>query len=284
MAKTKGLKFKLSIYSLLFVSSMISPILSQAQVNSSTLKLNEEEQNKLADRFKISASLETNSNMFDKESPDRQNSNSLDLISSYYLGSGYSIGARQIVDKDEKVQQTTFSNTTLTLKKAGPKLTPNLGSSFALVGVAPTNEDDRKQNKFQGGARLVGQLKGEFKKLTYTYTMTGNRNFHQYTQAGDGTNNVQYGLANELTLEFEFVPHWTLAATGLAKTGWTYQGSSRQSYGNEFSLSNEIGKQFSLAVGFRNEGAAFKADGVSSNIKVFDQNSTVVFASMTVTN
>lgn len=280
MGNQKGLKLSVIVFCLL-----VLPLVLRAQTNISTIKVEEEAKKAAAKQFNISVSLESASNMFDKNSPDREAANSLDIIPSYDLGSGYSVGGRAIVNKDEtEAKETTVSNMTVSFKKKGPNLTPNLGSVFGVTGVAPTNEPIRKETRFQGGARLSIQLKGVYRKLTYYVGSTANRNFHQFTQAADGSNNVQYTLSSDLALELEFVPNWTIAASGYGKTGWTYQDSSRQAYGNEFSISNQVAKQFSLTAGFRNEGAAFKADGVSSNIKIYDQNSSVVFAALTVTN
>ncbi len=255
-----------------------------AVVNTSTTNISAEAQSAPAKDLSVSLSLESSSNFYKEDSPDRENSSSFTISPSYTINQNHSLAGEFAVNRDEvKGGESSVSNTSISLSQKLGSLNRDISAKASLGGVLPTNETDRKEKSYQGSVSLGGSLKGEFKLATINYSLKGTRNIHEFTQSSDGSSNVQYSITNALSADFEFAKVWTLSLSGIAKVGWVYQGSTRQSYGNEIALSNQISKSIALSAGLRNDGAAFKADGSTSNVKIYDQNTTVFFASLNIT-
>lgn len=255
-----------------------------AQTNTSAASLGQVGEKSVGKNFSIALGLEAASNFYSEESPDRQTGTSFTLGPSYKFRNGIGLASETTIDRDEvKAGETKVSNTAISLSKSLGYLVPAIEAKVALGGVAPTNADDRKEKSYQGGASIGGQLVGTFKYVVLTYKLKLSRNFHGYTHAADGSSNIQYGLSNTLVADIDFLKTWTLSLSGVSKAGWVYQGSNRQTYGNEISLSNQITKEISISAGLRNEGSAFKSDGVTNNVKILDNNTTMFFASLNIT-
>jgi hypothetical protein len=274
-----------SILVILFMSLLLF-----AQTNTSSLKLEPTEAEKRADRYHITMGLQEGSNLYKEESTDRDMETQLELIPSAYLGRGFTLSADTIITRQEAgsgklgASNTDLSNTKIILTKEGPAINRDWGTAFLMGGTAPTNQENRDQESYQGGASLGAKLSGQIKYVAITYTISGTRNFHGYTLTADGDPNVQYVLGHKLTIDYEFIEKWTLSFIGAYKDGWTYKNFDHQSYTNEIDLGRQIGKYWTLSAGISNEGGAFKANGTESNIKVYDQNTTVVQAAVTFTN
>ncbi len=270
----------ISILVILFMS-----ILAFSQTNTTSMKLEPTESEKRADRFHILMAVQASSNLYKEDSPDREASTDLEINPSVYLGNGFSLQTDTIISKEQSgPRNTTISNTKIILTKAGPKL-GDWGTALLMGGTAPTDENLRRDESYQGGASLGGSIKGSpLKYVELAYTLSGGRNFHGYDRTAAGDANVQYTITHKLALAYEFIPKWSLYGIGSYKNGWTYQNSERSSYTNEFGLGYQVAKNWEISGSISNEGKAFKANGQDSNIKVYDQNTTVIQAAVTFTN
>jgi len=270
----------ITILVILFMSLLLF-----AQENTSTMSADLEEAKKTSDRYHIVLSLSGSSNLYKENSLDREASTDLDMIPSVYLGQGFSLSGRAIVSKEETgARETSVSNAKVTLKKEGPKLGRDWATAFGVTGTAPTNELTRKQDRFQGGGGASANIKGQLRKVEISYTLGFNQNSHEFTTNALGDANIQRTLTNELVLSYEFIKNWSLGISGYYRQGYTYSGFERQNYGNEIALGYTVAKNWEISAGIGNEGGAFKANGTESNIKVYDQNTTVVQAAVTFTN
>ncbi len=270
----------MSILVILFMSLLLF-----AQTNTSSMKLQPTEREKRADRYHVIMDLSTSSNLYKEEAQDREAKTELELIPSVYIGNGFGLMADAVVSKEETgARNTTLSNTKIILSKDGPALAENWGSKFLLGGTAPTDEDARNKDSYQGAASIGAGINGQIKYVALTYTLSGTRNFHGYTFTSEGDANVQYSLTHKATLDYEFIENWTLGLIASYKQGWTYHDFTRQNYTNQISLGHQFAKNWAVSAGIGNEGGAFKANGTDSNIKVYDLNTTVVQASVTFTN
>ncbi len=259
---------------------------SSAPQSTSTYQLDPNWANKNESRFHVILSVGGSSNMYKEDSLDREAETNLDMIPSVKLTEGLSLSSRLIVTKEEtSARDTTVSNLKVSLKKSGPDIGRDFKSSFSVAGIAPTNEESRKRDRLQGAGALSAQIKGQATSiLGVGVTLTGTQNSHEFTVNAEGSPNLQYTLRGDLELDLELIKDWNISAAGYYRQGWTYNGFERQNYGNEINLVHTVAKAWEISAGVANEGKAFKADGTSSNIKVFDQNTTVIQAAVTFTN
>ncbi len=284
MVRGKNKESKRHLIASVLLGSFVVAQNAFSQTNTSSISLSEEASQSVPKKLSLSLSLEGASNFYGEASPDREISTSITFSPGYKINSDYNLAAEASFSRDEvKAGESSVSNTSVSLSRKLGNPLRDISAKASLGGVIPTNEIDRKEKSYQGAVSLGAQLVGQFKLLTASYSFRAGRNIHEFTQAADGSSNIQYSLTNMITLDLEIFKNTSLGASALARTGWTYQGSSRQLYGNEFSLSHSPIKDMNIAMGVRNEGAPFKADGVSNNIKVFDQNTTLFFASLSFT-
>jgi hypothetical protein len=94
--------------------------------------------------------------------------------------------------------------------------------------------------------------------------------------------NFTYSSSQTLALSYEWPVGISISATLVHRNALTYQSNIRESFEISEELGYEINKTFSVAVGHTNSGNALKANGVDSNIQLMDENSSMVYASGTM--
>jgi hypothetical protein len=227
--------------------------------------------------------LSHESNMYSTEE-EKQISTALTIFPSYQLTETTTLSAKTIIEKEQTgAQDTTVSNTTLRALFKGPQISENTTSDYRVSAVAPTNEAGREEQSFQGALALSGHIGNQYGILKTDYTLGLNRNFHEFTTSAEGTPNIQYTLTHVLGLELAMTDKLSLAFEGSYKTGWTYKNFQRQSFTSSVSLGYQFNPTIAGSIGVSNEGSATKADGTTSNIKVFDENTSKVSAGITIT-
>ena len=255
-----------------------------AQEASSTLSLKEDAPSNLRKPFHLTLSLSNSSTMYKETSHDREGAMELFLNPSLDLTEETSLGLQgSVIHEETQAQNTAVSNTSLTLKTKGPQLGV-FESTGSITGTAPTNEDDRKLNRLQGAATLGGSLKTQWRNLSLAYGLGVTRNFHQYTVNSESSPNVQYSLNQILSVDAELTPLWSLSLAGLFKRGWTYRDYQRDAFGFESSLNLNVNKNLAFSAGVATEGDTLKANGSSSNINIYNENTSVIKAGVTFTN
>lgn len=279
MVKKSGLTVTLIVLSLAGSSAFAQ--------GSSSLSMTGKNTKTKASAFHLTAELSTSSNLYSEKSANQEGSTDLEIAPSFVFGSRYSLGAISALSQEKaagETRDTILSNTEISLGIKGPEITRDLGSSFVIKGVAPTNEKTRKEDSYQGGAGLSGSL--IFKKgiTTLKYTMAGARSFHQFTVNAESSPNIQYALTQSLGLELELTKGLSLTTSGSYKQGWTYRNFSRQTYGYTAGLGYEFMKSWIIGASVGTEGNAMKANGTDSNIRFYNENTSVVKASVTFTN
>ena len=235
-------------------------------------------------KLHILFNLETSSNMYREDSVDREASTDFLLNPSYQLTDRYSLAAKSMISKEETgARNTTVSNTSISLKMKGIEIGKNASLSHSLTGILPTNEEARKTDRFQGAVAIGNGIGFRFLNVDSKYVITVQKNVHEFTVNADDSPNVEYSLKHDLSFDIELTPKLSLSPSGYYRTGWTYHNFTRNSYGLGLDLNFEAAKDFVIYVGSGNEGAAYKANGTESNIKAFDQNTSVLRAGLSYT-
>lgn len=275
-------KKSLMTLSVLFLLSSVA----NAQ-GSSSLSMSAEKAKAKPSRFHLTAELSKSSNLYKETAAGQAGSTDFVLVPSYDLNSSLNLGLRTAISQEEvqgEERDTTLSNTAVNLRIKGPEITKDLSSGFLVQGVAPTNEKLRKSDSYQGGAALGGTLIYKKSLATLSYSLTGTRNFHQYTVSAEESPNIQYSLSQTLSLGLQLTKSLSLSANGLLKQGWTYRNFERRNSG--FSAGVEYGFTGGWAVSTAVETAAnlYKPANTDSNIKFYDQNTSVVTVGVSFTN
>ncbi|MCB0415005.1 MAG: hypothetical protein KDD50_11770 [Bdellovibrionales bacterium] len=236
-------------------------------------------------RFKMTTVMEANSTLAERSSHLAKVNGSLLLHPSYQLTKNYNLSAAAYITQEAQgATETALTNTVVRLSHRSFKvLKSNLSPSIALT--LPTSEEDRDKNTFQTAisARGVFSMK-LIKGIDLSYLFDIKKNFHEYTQNQEAKFNTEYGLRHFVSVSKDFTNTITGAVNFAYVTSLDYNGNLKSAFTSGQEIGFNVNKKTFLAFGHRNEGAATKADGVSSNIKIFDENSSVVYSYVKITN
>jgi hypothetical protein len=236
-------------------------------------------------RLQIVMQAQAVGNLYKADTGDRETSTRISLAPSYKLGESYRLGASvSAIQQTEPVPKGEISNTRLTLTH----MPVALGDDTILIPVAglvaPTNEDDRRLNSFNGGLLLEGTAITNFelfgKNFAGVYGLALAKNFHTWDRTAMGAANVDYKADLYLGLEKSLTRKLTFLIDGDYVYANTYQNSPRTQFAIGQSLTWEENKYLSFTVGHSNGGDALKANGTDYDIRVFDGNTSVVYANI----
>ena len=224
----------------------------------------------------ILASIEYSQKIAVDEKSERESGTSLLLVPSYKLSSVATISAKAILNKDNYgPRNTTLSNTTMSLSIKGFKLSDKLMTTHALLGVLPTDEQARKEDRLRGAIGISNGLKLDTQWAQLDYKLQLKRNFHEYTVNFEGKPNIEYTLANLLEVTIPLTDKFSFISAGIYKNGRTYKGFERTSFELNFDINYDFTPQLSLNLGTSNDGNALKANGVDSNISAYNEDTSV---------
>jgi hypothetical protein len=206
---------------------------------------------------------------------------------SIKLGSDLKLTGRLILDQSlTGNRETLLQNGSLTLRHSGAQLTSFIRLSPAVgVGLPLSKRAFRQESLILGtnaGARMI--LDGGKTGFTAMIDVTGSRSIHQFETATTGQSNTSWGISNRFLVEYAFFRKLALSADFVRTARVTYAGH----FVNQFDFTQELSYQawplLAFAIGHNNSGATLKANQLDSNVAIFNENSSAVYASVTLTN
>ncbi|MFM6930157.1 MAG: hypothetical protein ACKOX6_16925 [Bdellovibrio sp.] len=255
-----------------------------AAFNSSTVRAEQASQFPIASGF-IQASRSTN--LYDFQDGSRQdgmdytarlniNFTKIHLIR---IDSGYT----QNITNPET---SDWNDTSISFRKSPTLMSWPVLVGYNVGGVIPTSKDSYKRQNSKGSATVGLTVAVNPTVLMDGVGITGiislAKNFHDYETDINGKVLNQYTSSQILSLSYEWPVGISVSANLVHRNALTYQNNIRESFEISEELSYEISKMFSVAVGHSNSGNALKPNGTDSNVQVMDENSSVVYASGTM--
>lgn len=231
-------------------------------------------------KWSVEFEAEHSTNLKSLDDADSDVSNGFRLSPSYVLNNLYSTSAdvslTQSLSGEEK---TELNNIRLYLRRQ-PKTFLSLSTTYApsLFGDLPTNEDNRIDNTFRGavGSSLSlaynFYLLGQSGKISYTPSVL--KNFHEFESSNADLPNLSYRVRHSILLSQELGRFITVSALGYYQTGWTYQNAFRTFFHLSQKISLNITSNSSIFLGHSNEGDSLQANGVDTNIALYDQSNS----------
>ncbi len=113
--------------------------------------------------------------------------------------------------------------------------------------------------------------------VTLTYLPKGTLNFHEYKTALDTTSNYHYTLAHTLNMDYAISDSFTLSLLGKYTRLTTYSGNSKDNYKFEQSIAYDF-EPYTIALGHTLGGSPLAANGVETEIKLYDANDSTIYA------
>jgi hypothetical protein len=234
----------------------------------------------------VALGLEAASTLHTSDSYERQAQESLTVAPSYKFAKGWKISASIMAYKDEGGGEdggnSGFDNTSATVSYARP-LTPYTTWITALTGVAPTDQNLRNDTSYQGAVKLgTGfNFDGLIHGSSLNYMATVGRNFHEFEIDKDGKFNLRDSFAQALTYNFPFTRAVSLTTQFVYSLARTYSDDMRTKFVAGADLGWQVTKAFSVSVGTSNEGSALQPNGVDSNVRFYDDNTSVIKLGLT---
>lgn len=237
-------------------------------------------------KLRVTALLQAISTLHKNEQNGRQSSGRIVLSPSYQLSPDYrAILTGSLIQNLDEERKTQFSNTKLSISRQPLALTPDTALVLSAGGRLPTNEDDRRDNTFNGSILFEPQAFTEWNlrgfRFTTIYALSAIKNFHTYSRNHVGQGNMSYSVTPYLGFETYLAKNLVLTIDGDVSFARTYDDSPRTLFSLGQSLTFDQ-KGWSATIGHTNAADAFTYNGTDSNVRLFDDNTSAVYGQLRV--
>ncbi len=244
-----------------------------------------------ASRFRGVVIVDWGTNLMPASSANHTTGSSIVLIPSFQLSSNWTVGMLASAYKEmTDLQEFTLYDPSFRVSYRPLVLNPTVSVTPAIWAVLPLSKRSRERDSLVTSVRPALRFGADFSKsripiLKYALVSweTGiARAFHQYSTSTTGAVNTAWRLSNWINVYFAPESRWFLSGDFIRNTGWSYQGASRHSFSLGQTLGYRLTPELTLSVGHTNDGDVLRANGLTSNISVFDATSSRVFTSLMV--
>lgn len=252
--------------------------LAQAQVLKEQLKVSEK-------RWGVSTSLSSSSSLHSPDDYNHSAESRLTIAPNYRITDDLKLTASfsglQQLDGGKK---SSLSNTRVSLQQNPRTITPDLLWFPTLMTDLPTNVESRKLSTFRGavaaqatGIQAVRIMEQNFSVIPlFRYT----HNFHRLTRTASDTANIDRSVLGALYVETGLMKNLTLTVGGNYTYAWTYQTSTREYFGFSQEISYAINKALTVSAGHTNDADVFASNGRTTNVSLFNDNSSTVYVTL----
>lgn len=158
----------------------------------------------------------------------------------------------------------------------------NAKLQYSVTAVIPVSQYSVKKDQLQtalSGKIGFSLMPVEGNGFGIVTGISLGRSFHSYEEDLNGSVLNQYSSNQNVGVSFAY-NDWSFSADFVNRTRWTYKNSVK----SIFEISEEIGyslsPNFSAAVGHTNAGATLKANGADSNVDLYNENTSIVYATL----
>lgn len=250
----------------------------QAQVLKEQLKVSEK-------RWGVSSSLSSSTSLHNTDDYNHSAETRITIAPNYRITDDLKITASlsglQQMDGGKK---SSMSNTRVSLQKSPMQINPDLMWFPTVLTDLPTNVESRKLSGYRGNLgiqatgiqslRLFEQNFSLIPLVRYTH------NFHRYTRTASDAANINRTALGAVYLETGLMKNVTLTVGGNYTYGWTYQTSTREYFGFSQEVTYAFNKALTLAAGHSNDAEVFAADGRTTNVNLFNDNTSTVYMTL----
>jgi len=226
-------------------------------------------------KFSLSTSIAVDSNLRATSQADYSANLFLSLIPAYQISQLLNLSAR--LDLEQKLyanDQTALSDMLINIRREALPINLNLDFIPQIFAVLPTNETNRNENSFQGGAGFAGGIK--YKKTLYNKagsidaSFSALKNLHEFERTNLLEANLSHRLRYTLTVIQEFSKKLSAEIIARYQTGWTYQNALRTSFLLTETIRLSIDESSSVYISHTNSGDALRPNGIDSNIRLYN--------------
>ncbi|MCB0350789.1 MAG: hypothetical protein KDD38_06375 [Bdellovibrionales bacterium] len=230
-------------------------------------------------KLTIDVEVSLESNLRESSDPEYAASSYLDIAASYKVFAKASISAQAALEQALYAdQETSISNTILSLNRDPINIADNRKLNISTFTLLPTNEKDRIENSLRSAFGLTTGISQKFSLFnlpsTASYSLSYLQNFHEFERTNLRGPNLDNRVRHTLGLIQNLPGKVTLSLIGRYQTGWTYQGALKTSFLLSEELAFDFNKTGQVYVAHTNNGDALGANGVDSNISIYDKSNS----------
>lgn len=181
--------------------------------------------------------------------------------------------------------ESDWADTAISIGRAPAPVGRYLLMAPAAVLGLPTSKESRDHQQLQatGKVALTTIVNPErlITGLSIVVNLVGARNFHKYDTMTDGKVNTEYQFIQNPTFVYS-IGDFSMTADFAHVNTWSYQNTMKDVFQFTQELGYQFNKTFAGALGHTNGGSTLKANGIESNVQLINENTSLVYASMTV--
>jgi hypothetical protein len=278
-----------------FVTQLAATVLMLASSNTAWANTSANTQNSttsaalaITPNFSISASLSRSRSLIDFQ--DGTRSDSIDYTVSPSIKVSYGTFLTSLTySQDLKDQYSNTANdwadvpVTFGFKPTKFNLSDNFDAqiSYSLTAVIPISKLTVKKDQLQTSlsGKIAYSIAPKADGFSAGVGITLGRNFHAYEEDINGSVLNQYSSNQNLNLGYG-MGNWSISVDFVNRTRLTYKGNTKSAFGISEELSYAISKNYSVAFGHSNAGSTLKPNGTDSNIDIYNENTSTIYASL----
>ena len=220
------------------------------------------------------------------EGPEKSFASEIVVLPSYRLKNHHTISVLISAYKDFKGERR-HDLTALQLKWAMPatsiKNLYTLRPQFKLQ--LPANEDQSRRQGLKSSvsaelAVVISETALNIKDLSMTYLPRITQSFHSREVATTGASNNEYVLSHLVAIDYGLPKNINLGVSLTYLSAQTYQGNIREQFYISEEVSWQINPTIGVALGHSNQGSVRAANGVDSNINIYDAQNSEIYSSV----
>lgn len=239
--------------------------------------------------FQFALQVTRSASLYDFQDGTRNDSLNYELSPSMQTSIGtFKALASYTQNLNDKSQTASDWNDTAIIYAFPPtswQMTDNtIRISYSLTAAIPTSQNSIKRDHLQTSlsAKIGFSVSPLADGFTYGMSISAGRNLHAYEEDINGNVLNQYSSNQNISLGYT-QGDWNLSLDFTNRSRLTYRNNTKSA----FEVSEEIGysltDNMSFSVGHTNAGPTLKANGTDSNIELYNENTSSVYAGMSWT-
>lgn len=183
-------------------------------------------------------------------------------------------------------ERNDFTDTTVAFQKLPTPVNSFLSLGYRLGVGLPSSKDSRvRQNLMMStSASLSFLINSSYlpsKRMSLFLVSSAGKNIHEYDTDINGNVNMSHSANQMIALGYGITDRMAFSFNMTYRARWSYQNVMREAFDLSQELSYAVARSISLAVGHSNSGSILAANGQDSNVKLMNENSSIVYASGT---
>ena len=158
----------------------------------------------------------------------------------------------------------------------------NAKLQYSVTAVVPISQYSVKKDQLQtalNGKVGFSLMPVECNGIGFVTGISIGRSFHSFEEDINGSVLNQYSSNQNAGISYAY-NDWSLSADFVNRTRWTYKNSVKSTFEISEEIGYSINSNFSAALGHTNAGSTLKANGADSNVDLYNENTSIVYATM----